>query len=111
MSEAYLGTLALLDRHVPFSAIFTISDTMALAVVKALHDRGLRVPDDYSVIGIDGLSMSQFFVPTLTTMAQPTQELGRESVAILMDMVQEGLPPRHKRLLATLRPGSSIRSL
>lgn len=111
MAEAYQGTLNLLDRNVPFSAIFTISDTMALAAVKALHDRGLRVPDDCSVIGIDGLSMSRFFVPTLTTMAQPTSELARESVSILMEMIQEGRPPRHKRLLATLRPGSSIHSL
>ena len=111
MTNAYQGTVDLLDRQVPFSAIFTVSDTMALAAVKALHDRGLRVPEDCSVIGIDGLSMSRFFVPTLTTMAQPTQELARESVAILMEMVQEGLPPRHKRLLAELRPGNSIRSL
>ncbi len=111
MDEAYQGTLALLDRQVPFSAIFTVSDTMALAVVKALHDRGLQVPDDYSVIGIDGLSMSRFFVPTLATMAQPTQELGRESVTILMEMVLDRHPPRHTRLLASLRPGSSIRPL
>lgn len=111
MADAYEGTMALLDRQVPFTAIFTISDTMAMAAMKAISDRGLRVPEDCSVIGIDGLRMSEYFVPTLTTMSQPTEELGRESVAILMDMVQKGLPPRHKSLWATLRSGSSIKPL
>ena len=111
MANAYQGTLELLERQVPFSAIFTVSDTMAMAAIKALNDRGLRVPEDCSVIGIDGLRMSEYFIPTLTTMAQPTEELGREGVAILMEMVREGLPPRHKCLWATLRSGCSITSM
>lgn len=111
MEDGYRGIEELLARKTPFTAIFVLSDTMAMAAVKALVDHGLRVPEDCSVIGIDGLRLSSYFIPTLTTMAQPTQELGRESVAILMDMVQQGLPPRHTRLLATLRPGNSIRNL
>ncbi len=111
MPEAYQGAVELLDRGADFTAVFTLSDTMAMAVIKALTDRGRRVPEDCSVIAIDGLRMSEYTVPTLTTMVQPVEEMGRESVAILMELLREGGQPRHLRLEARLRQGGSVRRL
>lgn len=111
MAEAYRGMSALLERGVEFTAVFTLSDTMAMAAVKALSDHGRRVPEDCSVIAIDGLNMSEYAIPTLTTMVQPAEEMGRESVRILMDMIREGARPRHLRLEARLRPGGSVRAI
>ena len=84
------------------------SDLMAMAAMKALHDHGRRVPEDCSVIAIDGLSMSEYTVPTLTTMVQPAEEMGRESVGILMGMIRGESGPRHLRLEAQLRRGGSV---
>ena len=108
MEDAYRGMSALLDSGADFTAVFVLSDTMAMAAMKALHDHGRRVPEDCSVIAIDGLSMSEYTVPTLTTMVQPAEEMGRESVGILMGMIRGESGPRHLRLEAQLRRGGSV---
>ena len=111
MPEAYRGTAALIESGTAFTALFTLSDTMAMAALKALTDHGRQVPRDCSVIAIDGLSMSEYLVPTLTTMVQPAEEMGRQAVAILLDMLSGGSRQRHVRLEATLRQGGSVRPL
>ena len=103
----YKGYLEALD----FTAVFTLSDTMAIAAMKALNDHGRKVPDDCSVIAIDGLSISEYTIPTLTTMVQPSEEMARESVHILLDMLKNGAKPRHMRMDAHLREGGSVRQL
>ena len=110
MAAAYRSTLDLLERSRDFTALFTVSDMMATAAIKALTDHGLRVPDDCSVIAIDGLNMSEYTIPTLTTMVQPAEEMGREAVGILLEMI-EGSAPRHLQLEATMREGGSVRSI
>lgn len=110
MDSAYEGTKALLRRNEPFTALFATSDTMAFAAIKALWEHGIRVPEDCSVIGIDGLKMSEYFIPTLTTMVQPGEQLAVQSVAILLDMLR-GHAPRQITLEARLREGGSVQSV
>lgn len=110
MAAAYRSMLELLERNRDFTAVFTVSDMMATAAMKALTDHGLRIPDDCSVIAIDGLAMSEYTIPTLTTMVQPSDEMGRETVRILLDMI-EGSAPRHLQLESKLRQGGSVRSI
>jgi len=111
MQEAYRGMSDLIEREAEFTAVFTLSDTMAMAAIKALTDHGRIVPEDCSVIAIDGLRMSEYTIPTLTTMIQPAEEMGQESVRILMDMVKENAKPRHIRLEARLRQGGSVKHI
>ena len=111
MPEMYQGVKLLLERGEEFSALFTLSDTAALAAIKALNDHGRRVPEDCSVIAIDGLRVSEYVNPTLTTMVQPVEDMGRESVQILTDVLEKGAPTRHLRLEARLRPGASVKQL
>ena len=111
MEETYEGMCRLLDRGAKFTAVFTLSDTTGIAAMRALRDRGLRVPEDCSVIAIDGLTVSRYTCPALSSMQQPAEEMGRESVAILLDMLEKGAPPRHLRLEAPLREGESVRRL
>ena len=106
MEDTYRAVEELLRRGVDFTAVFTLSDTMGMAVIKALTDHGRRVPEDCSVVAIDGIPLSAYIVPTLTTLAQPGEEMGRESVRILLDMV-EGAAPRHMWLEPRLRVGGS----
>ena len=111
MEDAYAATQRLLDRSGDFTALFAISDAMAIAAMKALDDRGRPVPEACSVIGIDGLTLSQYVRPTLTTLCQPADRMGAESVRILLDRIERGAPPRQLVLPAALREGGSVRRI
>lgn len=111
MAAAYTGTCRLLRRRQDFTALFVISDSMAVAAMKALHDCGRRVPEDCSVIAIDGIEMSDYTVPTLTTLIQPKEAMGAEAVGILVDMIERRSGNRHVRTETTLRPGGSVCSI
>lgn len=67
----------LLDARVPFTAVFAGNDQMAAGARLALYRRGLRVPDDVSLIGFDDLPASAFTIPPLTTVRQPTYQIGQ----------------------------------
>ncbi|MBE6968898.1 MAG: LacI family transcriptional regulator [Ruminococcaceae bacterium] len=109
MDAAYDATLELIDSGADFSALFVISDAMAMAAIKALTQRGKRVPEDCSVIAIDGIEFSEYLCPTLTTLCQPMGDLGEESVCILLDVIEGRSAPRHLKLLTSLREGGSVR--
>ena len=111
MNQAYEGTKALVERGAEFTALFTVSDSTAIAAMKALEGEGRAVPDDCSVIAIDGLNISQFVSPTLTTMTQPAEEMGKECVQILLDILEGRAGNRHVRLEAPLREGASVKSI
>lgn len=111
LEDNYQGMAALIDSGASFSAVFAVSDTAAIAAIKALEDRGRAVPRDCSVIAIDGLAVSEFITPTLTTMVQPVEEMGRVSVDILTAMLDSGEGARHLRLEARLREGASVRAV
>jgi len=58
------------------SALFCASDLMAIGVISELQEHGVRVPDDISVVGFDDIDIARFYTPKLTTIRQPTRELG-----------------------------------
>lgn len=84
------------------TAVFAMSDTVAMGVIRALEDIGRRVPEDVSVVGYDGIEMGKYFIPRLTTVAQPIDDIARESVAMLMDMLEHDAQPRHIAMDAEL---------
>ena len=111
MHDAYAATQRLLDSGAEFTAIFAISDMMAIAAIKALEDRGRSVPESCSVVAIDGLELSEFTRPTLTTLCQPRERMGAESVRILMEMIEGRGGNRQVLLEPELRPGGSVRAV
>lgn len=108
MEDGYQGMKRLLERRDDFTAVFVISDAMAVAAMKALHDCGKRVPEDCSVVAIDGIDMSAYVVPTLTTLVQPQEEMGENAVRILVDMVEGRSGNKHVLLETTPRMGGSV---
>lgn len=91
-SQALGGLLALLE---PPSAVFAVSDTLAIGAIKALRRAGRRVPDDVAVVGFDDLPLSAVFEPALTTIGQPMRELGATAAEILLARLRnERLPSR-----------------
>ncbi len=111
MEDSYHGMQRLLNKGVEFSAVFTIADAMAIAAIKAITDHGLSVPKDCSVIAIDGLELSKYTVPTLTTLEQPADEMAKESADILIDLIEEKGSNRHVVLTTTLREGGSVQNI
>jgi DNA-binding LacI/PurR family transcriptional regulator len=66
------------------TAVFTANDSMALGVLRAFHEAGVRVPEDVSVVGFDDIPEAAFMTPPLTTVKQPFSEVGRHSIETLL---------------------------
>ena len=71
-------------RHPP-TAIFVSSDLQAVGLLRAAHERGLRVPQDLAVVAFDGTKESEFCWPPLTVVAQPIDKMARRAVGLVLD--------------------------
>jgi DNA-binding LacI/PurR family transcriptional regulator len=77
------------------TAIFVANDQMALGVLRALNERGREIPSEVSVVGFDDIPEAQYFTPPLTTVRQDFGEMGRSSLRLLLELIQEtGQPPQ-----------------
>ncbi|QJR14061.1 LacI family DNA-binding transcriptional regulator [Usitatibacter palustris] len=83
----------LIDSGRGFTAVFAANDQTALGARLALYRRGLRLPDDVSLVGFDDLPVSRYSTPPLTTVHQPVYELGRSLVDAMFDLI-EGRPAK-----------------
>jgi LacI family transcriptional regulator len=77
----------LLQSKVDFTAIFAGNDLSAFGAIRALHEKGYRVPEDISVIGFDDHAMCVYFIPQLTTIKQPFNEIGQQSFETILDII------------------------
>ena len=84
---------------------------MAIGAMRALRDAGRRIPEDCSVIAIDGLELSAYIEPPLTTLCQPTEEMGRRSAQILLGMLRGHGAHCCEVLPTQLREGGSVQSI
>lgn len=100
----------LLTRGQPFSAVFAANDQMAVGVALALHRRGLRVPDDVSLVGFDDLHASQFALPPLTTIRHDGYAVGQQAAAAML-MLLQGQAPTQTLAAPQLMIRESTRSL
>lgn len=82
----------LLSGHLP-TAIFAADDHIALGVINALHNEGVRVPQDISVIGFDDQLIASQLHPRLTTIRQPAEKIGRHGVELLLNWILESTRP------------------
>ncbi|HWS28653.1 MAG TPA: LacI family DNA-binding transcriptional regulator [Clostridia bacterium] len=110
MDDAYRAATELIKSKKP-TAVFAISDLMAVAAMKAASDLGLKVPDDLSVIAIDGIEFSAYCIPALTTLAQPSEELALKSVKILAGLIARTGVNDHVLLETSLRKGGSVKKI
>ncbi|KZX20414.1 DNA-binding LacI/PurR family transcriptional regulator [Rathayibacter tanaceti] len=81
-----------LSRFIDFTAVFSANDQMALGLMSAFHERGVRVPEDVSVIGFDDIPEAAYYWPPLTSIRQDFAEIGRRCVAALLSMIDGGPP-------------------
>jgi len=101
------GAEALLSLPQPPRAIFVGNNLMAAGALEAIHRRGLKVPDDIALVGFDDPPWARALSPALTTIRQPTQEIGRRAVALLLQRLIDPRAPVQRLILA---PELMIRS-
>ncbi|MGN0663267.1 MAG: LacI family DNA-binding transcriptional regulator [Faecalibacterium sp.] len=107
--SAYNTMNSLLARRAEFTALFAMSDVIAFGAIRALVSAGLRVPQDVSVMGFDGIPMSRYCVPVMTTMIQPSEQIALQSVELLVRQIEHGAPARTVTLQPELQMGESVR--
>ena len=80
----YPGIQQLLMRRRDFTAVLCFNDVSAIGSIRAIHDAGLRVPEDVSVLGFDDIQAACFIVPSLTTIRQPLEQMGALAANVLL---------------------------
>jgi LacI family transcriptional regulator len=100
-ASGYSGTLKFLDLAQPPSAIFASNDLEAYGAMEAIRERGLRIPEDISVIGFDDIPESSITYPKLTTVRQPLEQMGRMAARLLLEQIQNPDAQPRRLTLAT----------
>ena len=95
------GAASLLDMAEPPTAIFAGTDQQAGGVYREAARRGLRIPDDLSVVGFDDLAVGEWLTPPLTTIRQPLEDMARVAIRTALSMVKQGSNPRSRVALKT----------
>jgi LacI family transcriptional regulator len=95
---AHRAVHALLDNDPAITAVFVHSDVMAIGALRALADRGIRVPDDCSVVGCDDAPFAAYLIPALTTVRVPFEQTGARAAHLLLDKIDGAEIPRRELL-------------
>lgn len=109
--DGYEAMGRLLDSGKEYTAIFAVADVIAIGAIRALRERGLRVPEDVSVMGVDGLPISNYLTPQLATVCQPACLLAQSSVDILLASVEKGKNACHKQVEFQVLSRESVRDI
>jgi LacI family transcriptional regulator len=98
IKDGYNQTKDMFDQGINFQAIFAYNDMMAFGAVKAIKERGLEIPGDIGVVGYDNILFSSLVSPPLTTVNLKKDELGRESVRLLLSKIN-GYRKKNKKIV------------
>lgn len=109
--DGYNATQQLIANGRPFTALFAVADVMAIGAIRALHNNGLRVPEDVSVMGFDGLPLGSYLVPQLSTVVQSFKKMARRAVEILIEHIERGGEPCHETVQYSLYQKESTRRI
>ncbi|MEE1079355.1 MAG: LacI family DNA-binding transcriptional regulator [Agathobacter sp.] len=109
--SAYRAMNRLLDKNLPITAVYAISDTMAIGAIRAIRDRGLNVPNDISIVGFDGITLADYYNPKIVTIRQRYKEIARRSVEIMFNMVDLNTGATHELIPFVLNEGESVKKI
>ena len=110
LEDAYNAARNFFATRSDTTAVFAMSDMVDMGVIRALRDINRRVPEDVSVVGFDGVEMGKYFIPSLSTIVQPQEEIARQSVDVLLDMMERDGSARHLTVTAAPLLRESIAS-
>lgn len=98
----YIAAQKILAAKKPFTALFAFNDVSAIGAIRALHEIGLRVPEDVSVLGFDDVYAAAFYNPALTTIRQPLFEMGSLAAQTLLERVAKNQAKGNVQIPETL---------
>lgn len=98
VESGHAAAVALFGQAPAATAAFCFSDQMALGMLAACRERGIRVPEDFSIVGFDDLASSRYLSPPLTTVSQPMREIGVRAVNLLLAILDAAEVPRQQTL-------------
>lgn len=93
IEDGYARTKQMLEKNLDFTAIFVYNDMMAFGAMQAIKEKDLRMPEDIGLVGYDDIPFSSLISPSLTTIKLKKQELGIESVKLLLSRIND----RHEK--------------
>ncbi len=94
MENGYKMTWKLLHSGADFTGLFCTADVFAIGACRAVIDSGLRIPEDISVVGYDGIDTGNYYIPRITTIRQPATEMAEATITLLFDMIDGKSGPR-----------------
>lgn len=87
MENGYATTKRFIESGEKFSAVYAVSDTLAIGACRALHEAGYKIPEDVSVAGYDGIDIGNYITPRLTTMRQPVEDMAKATIKLLFAII------------------------
>ena len=109
--NAYRAMQRLYQKADDITAVFAMSDVTAIGAIRALIDMGVKVPDDVSIMGFDGITIAEYYNPKLTTIQQQYRTLASRSVEILLDYIELNTSPVHEIVPFNLVRGESVKKI
>ncbi|MGL5259494.1 MAG: LacI family DNA-binding transcriptional regulator [Lachnospiraceae bacterium] len=88
IENGYEMTKDLLKSKEEFTALFAISDNMAIGACRAILEEGYKIPEDYSVVGYDGITMGAYYFPAISTLVQPVEEMALATIGLLFNVIR-----------------------
>lgn len=95
MENGYETMKAFLKKKLEFTAVFATADILAAGAGKALLEAGIKVPEQVSVAGFDGIELSRYFHPSITTVCQPAAEMAEATVRLLFELIEQDGDNQH----------------
>ncbi len=111
LDSAYKAVFKNKDLLKEVTAIFALSDIMAMGASRAIIDAGYKIPNDISIMGFDGIEVTKYFIPTITTIKQPEKTLASESIRLIVESIQADGLDEHVVLNAALVQGESVKDI
>ena len=111
MEGGYQAALELLDKYPDMTAVFAMSDLIAIGAIRAFRDKGKKVPEDISVTGFDGIEPAKYITPRLTTIRQNADRFAVRGVEIILYLIKNGGQAIHEIIPFEFQEGESVRSL
>lgn len=83
----YIAAQELLASGSKFTALFAVTDLLAMGACRALIEAGRKIPDEISVVGFDGIELGKYYNPSITTISQPIQQMAKKTIDLLFDLI------------------------
>ena len=106
--SAYRAMKKLLEKDIEITAVYAISDVMAIGAIRAILDKGLRVPEDISITGFDGSTLAEYYNPKIVSIRQPHKDMAARSVELLFSMIDLHKGSCHEIIPFELTEGESV---